>query len=62
MSIEDEFNSLAQDVIRKAGKIECSIREYADGLQLIAEEVLTAADAAESDLKHEQIDQGEDEG
>lgn len=46
MSIEDQFDRLAQKMIQEAGKIECSEEEYAEGPHQMAEELLIAANAA----------------
>lgn len=63
MHIDEKFNELAQDTIRHAGKVKCSVQEYAEGLQQIAEELLTAADAAAGDVERlNQKDQGDDGG
>jgi hypothetical protein len=49
MSVDQQFDELAQEMIRKAGQIKCSSGEYAEGLTQMAEELMIAADAARCD-------------
>jgi len=48
---EDEFAALAEKVIRQAAKINCSVEEYKDGLELIVGELQVAIEAATEDLR-----------
>jgi hypothetical protein len=49
----DPFQAVADDAVAAAGKIECSISEYVEGLELIIEELHTALLAAKEDLRRE---------
>jgi len=51
MEIDEQFDKIAQETIRKAAEVKCSQQEYAEGLQQIAEELLSVADAAENCAK-----------
>jgi len=63
MAVDEQFDDLATDTIGRASKIKCSMQEYAEGLQQIAEELLTAADAAEGVARRlDQRDQEDDGG
>jgi hypothetical protein len=44
--LDEQFDRLAQDVIRKANRIQCPIDDYVAGLKQIQEEIQTAIDAA----------------
>lgn len=46
-TLDDQFYGVYERALQEAHKINCSQAELADGLQLVAEELLTAADAAQ---------------
>lgn len=48
---EEQFYNIAQDAISRAMKVDCDIAEYIQGLQGMIDEMYTAKDAAEQDLK-----------
>jgi hypothetical protein len=61
MSVDQQFDRLANEMISKAGQIRCSPGEYAEGLTQMAEELMIAADAARRDEERNSNDEGEDQ-
>ena len=48
---EEEFYDIAQEAISKASAVKCDIPDYISGLQGIIDELYTAKEAAQQDLK-----------
>lgn len=51
--IERKFEKIAKEATDRAAKVECSIADYAEGLQVILDEVSSALEAARIDLDRE---------
>ena len=51
------FSAISEKCAQEAGDVECSIREYRDGLKQIIEHLRVCVDAAECDLKGEDSDE-----
>ncbi len=52
-AIEKKFEALAQDITGRASSVKCSIPDYVEGLKMIREEINTALECAEADLRRE---------
>ncbi len=51
MSIEDEFNTIAQKTLVDASSVQCDVSKYIWGLLHIKSEIEAAIEVAHTDLK-----------
>lgn len=53
VDVEEKFEKIAKEATDRAAKVECSIADYAEGLQMILDEVSSALEAARINLDRE---------
>lgn len=54
MSTASKFQALSEEVCAKAAKIDCSIADYVEGLEILIADLESAKEAAEYDLDAEE--------
>ncbi len=55
MSVDDQFEEIAQEMSSKASAVKCSIPEYIQGLKYIIDSLEVSIEWAEQDLKAQEI-------
>lgn len=54
MSVEDEFDKIAEEAGRRAASVKCSKREYVEGLDTIIEHLALMRDCAQGEIEREE--------
>jgi hypothetical protein len=64
MTVDEQFEEIREDMLRKAAAVDCSIPEYIEQLKDVIENIETAIEAAQGDLhrqEEEAMAAGDDE-